>query len=176
MSVDGYIADSGGDMSWAKRQDKEWEEYVTQNASGASTVLLGRVTYDLMSSFWPTPQAIATFPAAAAGMNRRPKIVFSRTLERASWQNTTVIEGDIGAAVRAMKQEPGEDLVILGSGSIVAQLARAHLIDEFQIMVSPILLGAGKTMFHGVEEKLALKEPRIFGNGNVLLRYDVLTR
>lgn len=176
VSLDGYIADAHGDMSWAKptMEDAEWNHFVEQNASGGGTLLFGRVTYDLMRSFWPTPQATQQMPVIAERMNNCPKIVFSRTLETASWQNATLVKGDIAAAVRKMKQESATGMAILGSASIVAQLAQERLIDEFQVVVNPIALGAGKTMFEGMKSPLRLKllNSRTFKNGNVLLCYE----
>lgn len=174
VTLDGYFADRNGDMSWAHKQDAEWNAFVGSNASGQGVLLFGRVTYELMASFWPTPAAMERAPVVAKGMNNMPKVVFSRTLEKASWQNTTLVKGDLAAEVRKLKQQPGPDMVILGSGSIVSQLARAGLIDEFQIVVNPIVLGNGKTLFDGVTEKLTLKlvNTRAFGNGNVVLYYE----
>jgi dihydrofolate reductase len=174
VSLDGYFADVNGDMSWAHKQDAEWNAFVGGNASGGGALLFGRVTYELMASFWPTPAAMERAPVVAEGMNNMPKVVFSRTLDKASWKNTTLVKGDIAAAVRKMKQESGPDMAILGSGSIVSQLAQAGLIDEFQIVVNPIVLGGGKTLFDGVKEKLPLKliNTRAFGNGNVVLYYE----
>jgi dihydrofolate reductase len=137
-------------------------------------LVFGRITYEMMAGWWPTPQALQSMPAVAARMNSLPKVVFSRTLEQASWSNTTLVKSDLPAAVRKMKQEPGNDLVILGSGSIVAQLAQEGLIDEFQIALTPIVLGKGRTMFDGVRKRLNLKltSSRAFANGNVFLRYE----
>lgn len=174
VSLDGYFVDANGDMSWAHKQDPEWNEFAASNASGDGALLFGRVTYELMASFWPTPAAMERAPVVAEGMNNMPKVVFSRTLEKASWKNTTLLKGDIAAEVRKMKMEPGPDMAILGSGSIVSQLAQAGLIDEFQIVVNPIVLGKGRTLFEGVKEKIALKfiKTRAFGNGNVVLSYE----
>jgi dihydrofolate reductase len=174
VSLDGYFVDANGDMSWAHKQDPEWTEFASGNASGDGALLFGRVTYQMMASFWPTPAAMVRAPAVAEGMNNMPKFVFSRTLDEASWKNTTLVKGDILAEVRRMKNEPGPGLAILGSGSIVSQLAQAGLIDEFQIVVNPIILGKGKTLFEGVKEKVALKliRTRAFGNGNVVLYYE----
>ncbi len=160
VSLDGYIADAHGDMRWAHKLDAE--------------LLLGRVTYDLMASYWPTPAALKNAPAVAEGMNRMPKVVFSRTLDNASWQNTTLVQGDIAAAVRNMKNARGPGMVILGSGSIVSQLTQAGLIDEYQMVVNPVVLGEGKTMFAGIKEKVTLQliGTRAFGNGNVVLCYE----
>jgi dihydrofolate reductase len=106
-------------------------------------------------------------------MNNLPKIVFSRTLGGPSWNNTTVVKGDLAAEVRRLKEAPGENIVILGSGSIVSQLTTMGLIDEYQFVVTPVVLGKGKTMFDGIKEKLPLKltKTRSFGNGKVFLRY-----
>jgi dihydrofolate reductase len=100
--------------------------------------------------------------------------VFSRTLDKVSWNNTRLAKGDLATEVRTMKQEPGEGMVILGSGSLVSQLAQAGLIDEYQIVVKPVALGEGRTMFEGLKQKLNLKltKMRAFTNGNVLLSYE----
>ncbi len=176
VSLDGYFVDMNGDMSWAKadHQDAEWNAFVSENASGGGTLVFGRITYELMASFWPTPFAIENMPAVAEGMNNLPKIVFSRTLDHASWNNTTLLKGDLVSEIRKLKQEPGVGLVILGSGSIVSQLSQERLIDEYQIVVNPIVLGAGRTMFEGSKKNLSLKltKTRAFKNGNVLLCYE----
>ena len=176
VSVDGYFVDMNGDMSWAKNStpDAEWIAFGAENAKGGGTLLFGRITYQMMASFWPTPLAAQMDPVVAEQMNRLPKVVFSRTLDQASWSNTTPVKGDMAAEVRKMKGEPGQGMAVLGSGSIVSQWAQEGLIDEYQIVVNPVVLGAGRTMFDGVTEKLALKliKTRAFGNGNVLLCYE----
>jgi dihydrofolate reductase len=174
VSLDGYFSDSHGDMRWAHRQDAEWDAFVSQNASGGGALVFGRVTYDLMAGYWPTAAALQSNSVVAEQMNNLPKIVFSRTLERASWSNTKLIKGDIVAATRQLKQEPGPDMVILGSGSIVAQLTDARLIDEYQIALCAVVLGGGHTMFEGLKRKLdlTLRKTRTFGNGNVVLWYE----
>lgn len=174
-SLDGYFADADGDMRFAHRieRDAEWDAFVEGNASGGGTLVFGRVTYEMMASFWPTPLASAQMPVVAERMNSLPKIVFSRTMERASWRNTTLVKGDVVAELRQMKNAPGEDMAILGSGSLVAQLAPHGLIDEYQIVVIPVVLGKGRTLFEGVRERvpLTLTTTRAFRNGNVLLCY-----
>jgi dihydrofolate reductase len=175
VTLDGYFTDKNGDMSWAHKQnDPEWDEFVEGNAGGGGGLIFGRVTYEMMKSFWPTPAALQHFPVVAERMNNLPKVVFSRTLEQADWKNTKLVKGDLAAEIRKMKAGPGEDMAILGSGSIVSQLAQEGLIDEFQMVLNPIVLGEGRTMFAGVKEKLALKrtKTRTFGNGNVLLCYE----
>ncbi len=177
QSIDGLFVDQEGSMSWAKlNNDKEFNAFSAENAKGGGTLLFGRVTYDLMASFWPTRQAFESFPAVAERMNNGPKVVFSRKMKTASWNNTRLIKGDLVAEVRRMKQEPGEGMVILGSGSIVSQLAGEGLIDEFQIVVNPVALGGGRTMFGALREKLSLKlvKSRVFRNGKVFLCYAPL--
>jgi dihydrofolate reductase len=174
VTLDGYFADVNGDMSWAHKDDPEWNAFTAENAKGESQLLFGRKTYELMASFWPTPMALETIPAVAEAMNRLPKVVFSRTLDKASWNNTKLVKGDLAAEVRKMKKEAGPDIVIMGSGSIISQLSDERLIDEYQIVVNPLVLGKGKSMFGGIKEKASLKQTktRSFSNGNVLLCYE----
>lgn len=175
ISLDGYIADKNGDMSWAHKEDPEWNAFTSENASGGAELVFGRITYDMMAGFWPTPLAHERAPAVAEAMNNLPKIVFSRTLGKATWMNTRLVSGDLATEVRRLKEERGPGLVILGSGSIVAQLTEARLIDEYQVALCPVVLGAGKTMFEGVKAPvpLELKRSRVFGNGSVVLWYEL---
>jgi dihydrofolate reductase len=174
VSLDGFFVDAQGDMSFAHKQDPEWNEFSASNASGDGSLLFGRVTYEMMAGFWPTPAARETMPEVAEGMNTMPKVVFSRTLEKAAWKNTRLVKGDLVAEVRRMKKDTGPGIAILGSGSIVSQLTQAGLIDELQIVVNPVVLGKGRTLFEGVGQNIALKlvGSRAFGNGNVVLRYE----
>jgi dihydrofolate reductase len=176
VTLDGYFTGRNGDLGWAHEghQDAEWNAFVAENAGGGGQLLFGRVTYELMVSYWPTPAARQNDPIVAERMNNLPKVVFSRTLDKASWSNTRLVKGDPATEVRRLKQEPGEGMVILGSGSIVSQLAQAGLVDEFQIVVKPVALGEGRTMFEGIRQKLSLKRTRerTFTNGNVLLCYE----
>lgn len=175
VSLDGYFTDANGDMSWAHKQDPEWMEFVSSNASsgGGVTFLFGRVTYDMMKGYWPSPAAQKNDPVVAQAMNETPKVVFSRTLDTASWQNTRLVKGDIAAEVQKMKRGSGPDMLIMGSGTIVSQLTAAHLIDEYQLVVNPVVLGAGRTMFEGVPGKvgLTLEKTRTFKNGNIVSWY-----
>jgi dihydrofolate reductase len=107
-------------------------------------------------------------------MNSLRKVVFSRTLTGVSWNNTKLVKGDLAAEVRRMKEEPGEDMAILGSGSLVSQLTQLGLIDQYQVVVKPVVLGKGRTMFDGIKKKVSLKltTSRAFGNGSVFLSYE----
>jgi dihydrofolate reductase len=176
VSADGYFTDANGDMSWAHKNDPEINDFTANNAkgSGGGTLLFGRVTYDMMKAFWPTPEAAKTFPDVAQAMNALSKVVFSKTMKKADWQNTKLVKDDPIAVVKAMKQESGPDIVVMGSGTIVALLAEAGLVDEYQLVVNPLVLGDGRTLFEGVKKPLPLKlvNERRFKNGNVLLCYQ----
>jgi len=174
VTLDGYFTDQNGDMSWAHRQDDpEWNAFTAENAKSGGELLFGRVTYDLMASFWPTPAAEKIAPEVAEGMNKAPKVVFSRSMEKAEWNNTRVIKGDLAEEIRKLKEAPGDGLVLMGSGSIISQIALAGVVDEYQMIVNPLALGKGRTMFDGIKDTLNLKlaSTRAFKNGNVLLSY-----
>jgi dihydrofolate reductase len=173
VTLDGYFAGKGGDISW-HNVDKEFQELANAASNSGNTLLFGRVTYELMAGFWPTPEAIRTDPIVAAGMNKAEKIVFSRTLDKVEWNNTRLVKSDMIAEVRNLKQGSGKDLTVLGSGSIVSQLAQEGLIDEYQILLNPVVIGKGKTMFEGVRDRFSLRltKTRVFGNGNILLQYE----
>jgi dihydrofolate reductase len=175
ISLDGYFTDAHGDMSWAHKQnDPEWEAFTSENASGGGELVFGRVTYEMMVSYWPTPEAKEAMPVVAEQMNSLPKVVFSRSLDEASWTNTELITDNIEDAIRSKKQASGPDMVIMGSGTIVSQLTQAGLIDEYQLVLNPIVLGSGRTLFEGVKENVDLKltNTRAFGNGNVVMWYE----
>jgi dihydrofolate reductase len=175
ISLDGYYCDAHGDMSFAHKPpgDAEWHEFVTGNATGGGMLLFGRTTYDMMAAWWPTPMAAKAMPEVAVSMNAMAKVVFSRTMRSANWSNTTLVKNDLIGTVRRMKEETGPDMMILGSGSIVTQLAAADLIDTFQLVVNPVALGSGKSFFSGLTEPLELKltKTRVFENGSVVLWY-----
>ncbi len=176
VTLDGYFVGPNGDFSWAHRgsDDAEYAAFVAENASGEGELLFGRVTYELMASYWPTPIAGQHNPVVAAAMNSTPKVVFSRTLDQARWSNTRLVKGDIVQEIRKMKNGPGPGMAILGSGSLVPQLAPENLIDEYHMVVDPVALGKGRTMFEGIRDKLTLKltKTRTFKNGKVFLSYE----
>jgi dihydrofolate reductase len=179
VTLDGYFSGENGDISWAhENQDPEFNAFVEDNAKGAQgTLLFGRVTYDMMASYWPTPAASKDNPVVAEGMNNMAKVVFSKTMDKASWKNTKLVKGDPATEVRRMKKDSGPGMVIFGSGSIVSQLTQARLIDEYQIVVVPVIIGKGRTMFEGIKDKRKLKrtKSRSFGNGNVFSCYEPIT-
>ncbi|HEY5338479.1 MAG TPA: dihydrofolate reductase family protein [Rhizomicrobium sp.] len=173
VSLDGYYADAKGDMRWAHKEDAEWNAFAAENAKGGGEMVFGRITYDLMASYWPTPLAMQQNPVVAERMNAMQKTVFSNTLEKSAWSKTRVAKGNIFTGARMLKQAPGEDMAILGSGSIVSQLTEAGLIDELQIAIHPLVIGGGKRLFDGVKKMFALKrmKSRAFQNGVIVAWY-----
>jgi dihydrofolate reductase len=175
VSVDGYFAAEDGDIGWAHRHmDEEWRAFVEGNAKGGGMLLLGRVTYEMMAGWWPTRQAAQLDPVVAKRMNEMPKVVASRTLKKVPWANTRLLKGDLAEGVRQLKQEEGKGITILGSGSLIGQLTRAGLIDEYQLAVMPVALGKGRTVFAGLERPVELRRTQVrqFGNGNLVLQYE----
>ncbi len=173
VTLDGFIAGPNGELDWAI-QDDEVAQYskVEQNTTG--TFLFGRVTYDMMASFWPTPVGKSTSPVFAEVLNNSTKIVFSSTLQKANWQHTEIIRAIHKDEILKLKQQSGKDMMIFGSGTIVEQLTNLGLIDEYQLIINPIILGKGKRMFDGIKDMMKLKliSTKTFSSGVVLLQYQ----
>jgi dihydrofolate reductase len=173
ISLDGFYKDSSGGIGWHQHGGDDEAAFSAQNANSGAVLLFGRKTYEMMQGFWTSDTAFQIFPEVAAGMNAAQKIVVSHTLHHAAWQNTMVVNGDLCEIVRRMKAEQGTPITILGSGTIVAQLAAAQLIDTYQFLVVPTVLGSGTTLFEGVTApiNLTLTGTRTFKSGKVLLVY-----
>lgn len=178
LSLDGFFTSVDDDISWTYRPptDPEFEAFTAENARSGGELVFGRKTYQMMASYWLTAMALSQNPIVAEHINKLSKTVFSRTLSEATWQNTRLAKGDLLSEIREMKQAPGKDLVIMGSGSLVAQLAGERLIDEYQLVVNPVILGSGRSLFEGLKEKIQLQliQTRRFKNGNLFLCYAVV--
>jgi dihydrofolate reductase len=172
ITLNGMYKGPDNDISWHRHGGEEGEFSIDSLRAG-NMLLFGRVTYEMMASWWPTPMAAEAFPEVARGMNEAKKIVFSNIIEDPQWSNTTVMNGDIVAKMSQLKQQPGNDMTILGSGTIVSQFASAGLIDEFQVMLDPVVLCSGTSLFNTIEHDmfLELTSHRIFKSGVVLLTY-----
>ncbi len=172
-TLNGYYKGPQGEISWHKHE-KEESEFSQEGLSKKNILLFGRMTYQMMAGFWPTAAGMANDPIVAKGMNEAEKIVFSRTLKNADWNNTSLIKENMLDEIRKLKKTSAKDMTILGSGSIVAALAEEGLIDEYQIMIDPVALGDGGTLFSGLKKQLDLKlvNTRVFKSGVVLLCYQ----
>ncbi len=174
VTLDGFFEGPDHDISW-HRVDEEFNEFAWEQINAAGAILFGRVTYEMMASFWPSPEALRDDPVTANLMNTWPKVVFSRTLHEATWANTRLVKADAVGEVQQLKQQPGKDLFIFGSANLASSLTRAELIDEYRILVNPVVLGKGVPLFQSVDHTLdlELKKTRNFQNGNVLLTYRI---
>lgn len=172
ISLNGFYKDAASDIAWARHDGDEEKEFSGKNAQGGAILLFGRKTYEMMYSFWPTQAGHETEAETAKGMSAAEKIVFSTTLKKADWHNSRVVNGDIAVEVKRLK-DAGKNLTVLGSGSIVAQLTDAQLVDTFMILVNPIALTGGTPIFTGLRNDLLLQltDHRIFKSGRVLLTY-----
>jgi dihydrofolate reductase len=173
VTLDGFFEGPGHDISWA-RHDPESKSFAEEQIDQPGTILFGRLTYELMASAWPTAGAIESNPLVAGFMNNSSKIVFSNTLARADWQNTRLVRGDAAEEVAKLKNQDGSGMIIFGSGKLVSSLAKKNLIDEYQFMVNPVVLGRGTPLFTGLDVHLELEfvRSRELKNGNVLLVYQ----
>jgi dihydrofolate reductase len=171
-SIDGYTETTDRGIDWHVVDD-EFNDFAVQQLSTADTLMFGRITYDLMASYWPTEAAQADDDAVTPLMNDIDKIVVSRTLTEPAWQPTRVIGEDAFARIAELKAQPGRTILVFGSSTLVAGLLDAGLVDELRIMVMPVVLGAGISVLTAVSGRrpLTLADVRRFGSGNVLLSY-----
>jgi dihydrofolate reductase len=173
VTLDGFFAGPNGEFDWFVWDD-ETAEYAKGLLKSIDTILFGRVTYELMAGYWPTASPPAEDPIIIDAMNNLPKIVFSKTLDKVAWKNSRLVKGDIAEEISKLKQQPGKDMVIYGSGSIITTLTQLGLIDEYRIFVNPVMLGSGKPLFKGLHDRLKLKllTTKTFNCGVVLLHYQ----
>jgi dihydrofolate reductase len=187
VTADGYFSGPEGKLDWVVPDaeiDKLGGDAV---ASSGNVLLFGRRTYQMFESFWPhvlkdSPEApdphmpgrqSAAMRGMAVYINEATKIVFSKTLANVTWHNSRLLHDVEPAAIEALKNEPGGDIMIFGSGQIVSQLTTLGLIDEYHLIVSPLLLGAGKPLVSGVTTRVPLDlfDVKRYESGNVMLRY-----
>jgi len=183
VSVDGLFAGPNGEIDWMVRDpevDKALHgpraDKTPSESAGSDTMLLGNVTYTMFENSWPQiakdPNAPEALHKMADEVNGMTKLVFSRTRKEAPWENSKLLRGNLLEEVEKLKQSEGTDIIIFGSGTIVQQLSNAGFIDEYFVVMTPVVLGKGKALFQDVKKlNLKLLESRSFQSGNVLLRY-----
>ena len=177
VSLDGVMEDPGGAEKsehggWSFQfWNEEAAKYKFDELFASDALLLGRVTYQGFADAWPSRTDKEGF---ADRMNSLPKFVVSKTLKEVEWNNSRLIKGNVADEVATLKQQRGQDILVTGSGELVRTLMHHDLIDEYRIMVHPVVLGGGKRLFRdGTEKKvLRLKETRTFSSGVVLLCYE----
>lgn len=173
LTLNGFFKGPNEDTSWHTHGEEE-AKYSEEALAYENILLFGRRTYEMMASFWPTPQAKELFPKVAEGMNRAEKIVFSKSPFEPEWENTQVISGDIVEKIREIKKSPGKDMTILGSGTIISLFTDHGLIDEYQFMIDPVAIPDGTPVFKNIKQKLDLRltYSKVFKSGVVLLNYQ----
>lgn len=186
VTADGFFASDDGNLDWVV-PEPELDREASKSLSGSDTILFGRRTYEMFAAFWPNAvdaagmapdphapeQASPEIGAIAVWMNDTPKLVFSRTLGETTWSNSRVVREFDPREIEAMKRGPGKDMILFGSGSIVSRLTEHGLVDEYQFLVCPVLLGTGRSLLGDVanRSKLDLLESKAYPSGNVKLRY-----
>jgi dihydrofolate reductase len=176
VTLDGYYEGPNQEFDWPNVDD-EFNRFGVGQLNDTGLLLFGRVTYELMASYWPTPAAEQDDPVVAEKMNALPKIVVSTTLKKAEWNNTRLVRENVAEEIAGLKRQPGKDLAIFGSSDLTTSLVRLGLVDELRILVNPVALGAGRSIFRSADQRLQLKllQTRTFSSGNVLLTYQPLT-
>lgn len=177
VTLDGFFEGPNRELDW-HIVDEEFNEYAIDLLSKVDALLFGRVTYQLMADYWPSaaknPSTSKADLEIADKMNNLLKIVFSKTLQQIEWNNSRLVKDNIAQEISKMKQQSGKDMVIFGSGSIVSTFMQHGLIDEYRIIVNPVVLGNGKPLFKGINDKQNLKllKTRLFDSGIVILFYE----
>lgn len=173
-SLDGFVEGPNRELDW-HTVDEEFFAYARELLGSVDALLFGRVTYQMMESYWTTATDEDRF--ITEKMNSLPKLVFSRTLKSApwgKWNNARLVGTDFAAEVKQLKQQPGKDVVIFGSAGLISSLAPLGLIDEYRVFVNPVILGQGNPLFKGIPERIKLKllKTREFKSGMVMLSYQ----
>jgi dihydrofolate reductase len=174
ITLDGYFEGlNKWDIGW-HQVDREFNDFSIEQLDKAGGLIFGRVTYQGMASYWPTPAAIQDDPVVAGKMNSIAKYVFSKTLDKLDWSNSLLIKGDAVSEMTRIKNELGKDVLLFGSADLARTFTKNNLIDEYRLMVNPVVLGKGNPLFteNGSILKFKLFDTKIFHNGNVLLSYQ----
>ncbi|MDX2018591.1 MAG: dihydrofolate reductase family protein [Deltaproteobacteria bacterium] len=160
MSLDGFIEDKDHALDWFDDQSPQFAQYCDEMIDAVGLAVFGRRSYDMMLAYWPNAEHHSTSPrdqAFARKMNALPKVVLSRTLQHAAWDNTRIINTDAATALSALKREGGKPIVAWGGANLVTALLNMRLVDEIRVLVHPVLLGKGTPLFSGLENRIDLK-------------------
>jgi len=175
ISLDGFYEGPNGELDWPN-VDQEFNDFAVRQLDEADTLGFGRSTYEHMAAYWPTEQAMVNDPAITSRMNDKEKLVFSRTLTDPTWSGTTAVSGEAVDRVRELKAAPGKEILVIGSAHLTADLVQAGVLEELRIMIFPIVLGQGRSLFENLTSRVSLDLLRVrqFDSGNVLLTYRPL--
>jgi dihydrofolate reductase len=170
VSIDGYVEGPNREIDWHVVDD-EFNAYAVETLRATDVLIMGRRTYELMAGYWPT--APGNDPVAKE-MNGTPKLVFSKTLKQVDWENSRLATGSVAEEVARLKRVPGDGLLWVGGSDLAVSFLEQGLLDEARFILTPILLGAGKTVFDAIQKRYPLKllSTKSFKSGNVLLTYE----
>lgn len=173
LSLDGYFEGPNKEIDW-HNVDAEFNDFAIEQLNNASILVFGRITYELMANYWPTDNALKDDPIVADKMNSISKIVYSNTLHKVDWKNTKLIKDLSENEVKRLKQQYDNDIFIFGSANLASTFINLNLIDEYRLIINPILLGQGYPLFKPMTNRLKLKfqKVRVFKSGNILLYYE----
>jgi dihydrofolate reductase len=171
-SLDGFYEGPNGELDWPI-VDEEFNDFAARQLDEADVLGFGRATYEHMAAYWPTEQAEVNDPAVTSRMNDKKKLVFSRTLTDASWSGTTVVRGEATEHIPTIKAAADKELLVIGSAHLTADLAQAGLLDELRVMVCPIVLGQGRSLFENLKARVSLTLLRVrqLDSGNLVVTY-----
>lgn len=172
ITPEGYFEGDNSVADW-HCVDGEFTEFAIAQLQESEVLLFGRKTFELMQSYWPTATAFGNDPVVAGLMAEKLKIVISKTRHASDWSNTRFVNGNVLEEILRLKSNSQKDILLLGSAVLANSFMELGLIDEFRLMVNPVLLGGGKPLFKGhlCKTELELLQARTFASGNVLLYY-----
>ena len=181
LTLDGLMSGPDCELDWHfKCWTPDMGEALCSQLCQADTILLGRVTYQAMASYWPLKVADPSLRgedfAFADMMNRYAKMVFSNTLLKPGWNNSTIINGNVENKITALKKQPGRNMIVYGSGKLVSTLINGGLVDDYLLWVHPIILGKGKPLFDNLWERhdLTFYRTKTFSSGVILMHYRTI--
>ena len=172
LSLNGHYKDADNSLDWHHHDEEGLALSLENLRADGETLLFGGKTYREFAGFWATDYAFEAFPEIAERMRQAEKIVFSRSLKEVTWANSRLAQTDLTTEVRKLKNSSGGGITVLGSGSIVRQLASDNLIDDYLLLIDPMVLAGGTPLFEGVGLELTLRESRAFKSGAMLLHYQ----
>lgn len=173
VTLDGFFEGLNHNLDW-HHVDAEFNEFAYEQLNAVDGIIFGRKTYELMASYWTTSDAMTNDTIIANLMNAKAKFVFSKTMKKATWNNTLLIKDNVFLEVEKLKLLPGKDLILFGSATLASTFRELDLIDEYRIMINPIILAQGNPLFKQTSEPspLTLIKTKTFISGNVLLFYE----
>lgn len=171
ITLDGYYKNAFDNTSWHQHSE-EAAKFSEESLASGNTLLFGRKTYEMMAGFWPSPMAKELFPKVAESMNQADKLVISNSLSQTNWENSQLLPNDWLEEIE--KRKENTNITLLGSGSILKQLAEADLIDQFQFLIDPIVIGNGSSIFKDIMNPIHfnLLDSKIFRDGSILITYS----